>query len=517
MSYEFEDYSIGVIADHMQKFCPIKSKSNNQLSYEEIATKYIDITVNAFLCAEIGEQEDTYYIWKDTIRNQLTNKYNGNNRWYTWLNANYPLFHTLQDSHKGNTQGSLVKSHVNSQLLTLYSYHNNHRLAGLSALPHSAQCTVTTAIDLVSLSNHRDNLVYSNSTETNRLTYHKRCRKIHKAGVILGLAAANNGNLVQPLSSSEWPRHYLSGVNLQNNTTSDVREAALGTAYKYDINSSAFAFKTTIIQGYCKQNGYEHKPTAMLQLLNNKKGVRNMLVYDVLKNTQATPEYKQKIIKKAITALGFGAKLGINSKSMVDTIWNQVDRELFINHEWVKQFQLEQQLFTEIIRESFDSTWVKANMPAALKNGRYNQAKLESYLYAQFETAVMSQIIQTIGEQLIRLWVHDCVYTVSRVDLDRFNHCTQQMGFPLIQFSAKKIQRINHNLLRAHQHKQIELEHKQAIQKEERVALNWKSSWVDTRCGNTPVHPIPRPIQDLQTVWQQVCEEEQRKLNPLIY
>lgn len=514
MSYELKNYSIAVISDHMQQFYPIKTKSNNSISYASIAQKYIDVTVNALLYGDVGDSDNTYYIWKKSLSDKVTNKYNGNRMWYSWLSNNYPLFHTLREgSHLGGSQASLVQSYVSVDELILYTYHNNHRLAALCDIPRGA--VTVTPVDVESLSNYRDNLVYYNNNEKDKNTKLRRNRDIHRSGLIIALAEINGDNLMQGHSTSDWPRHYLTGVNLQNGTASGVRDAALGKCYKYDINSSAFAFKATVIQQWANAQGIEYKPCAMLQLLNDKTGIRNMLAYDVLKATNTNPKHKIELIKEAITSMGFGCDPNAPRNAIQNIIWNHDDYERFVNHEWVKEFQTEQQLFSEIIRKTYDKKWVKANMPSALKGSRYSQSKLEAYLYAQFETEFMTAIQQSIGEENILLWVHDCVYTKQRIDLDYFNRVPEQMGYPMIRFSCERVDPVRYNKLTQ---LTVQLEthsHNTRLAQEEYSAKNYNSSWIDNATAEIFTNRVNIPIAniEIECAWEEFNLERMRLLN----
>jgi hypothetical protein len=507
MSYELKSYSISVISDHMQQFYPIKTKSNNSISYASIAQKYIDVTVNALLNGDVGDSDNTYYIWKRSLSDQVTNKYNGNYMWYTWLTQNYPLFHTLRNGFSGGSQPSLVQSYVNVDELILYTYHNNYRLAGLINIPRGD--VSVTPVDVESLSNYRDNLVYYNVNEQDKSARDRRNTDIHRAGLILALAQINNGYLVQGHSTSDWPRQYLSGVNLQNGTTSGVREAALGRVYKYDINSSAFAFKATVIQQWAQSQGIDYKPRTMLQLLTDKRSVRNMLAYDVLKSTKTNKEHKLELIKEAITSMGFGCDPSRPQNAIEKIIWNRDDRERFVNHEWVQEFQQEQKLFTEIVRQTYSKDWVKANRPAALKGNRYSQSKLEAYLYAQFETELMQQIQRCIGAENIVLWVHDCVYTSKRIDLDYFNRVPEAMGYPLIRFSSDRVEPVRYNKLKQLTGDLTQLSHSDQIAAEEKAAHNYTSSWVDSATAEIFSNRLNIPIAnvEIEYAWEEFNAE----------
>lgn len=513
MSYELKNYSISGIVAHMQQHCPIRSKCNNSTSYAEIATKYIDITVNAILESDVGPGDDQYYVWKSQLADQLINKYNGNNRWYTWLHENYPLFSTITNSNKGFSTASLIKSYVSEQELLEYLYHNRQRVIGRLEIPRKN--IVETPIDCESLSNYIDNQIYYRLKATDSEQKDRYRRNISRACQILSRAELNNGILPQSRSETDWPRQFLSGINLQNNTKSSVRDAALGRCYKYDINSSAFAFKATVIQQWAQAQGIEYKPSAMMQLLSDKRGIRTMLAYDVFKATNTNQEHKLELIKEAITAMGFGASVESPLGAIQNIIWNSDDYERFVNHEWVQEFQTEQKLFSEIIRQTYDRKWVKANMQSALKGTRYSQSKLEAYLYAQFETKLMTAIQKSVGEDNILLWVHDCVYTRTRIDLDYFNRVPEQMGYPMIQFSCERVDPIKYNKL-AQLEVQLETHsHSDRIAHEEYSARNYHSNWIDTATAEIFANRVNIPIAnvEIECAWEEFNLERMRLLN----
>lgn len=518
MSYELKNYSISAIAAHMEQHYPAPSKSNNSISYAEIATKYIDLTVNALVSADSIPGSNQLYIWKNALAQSLTHKYNGENYWYTWLYSNYPLFSTINNSSKGSTTPSLVQSYVTENELLLYVYSNRSRITQRLPLPKNN--TTDTPIDTESLSNFIDNEVVLHNREKDASERERHKKNIARACQILSRAELNGGVLRQEISTSEWPRHYLSGINLQNNTRSEVRDAALGKCYKYDINSSAFAFKATVIEEYCRNNSIDYKPTAMRQLLADKRGVRNMLAYDVFKSTQTTEEHKLAMIKDCITSMGFGATFGTHG-AIGNIIWHAEDRTRFETHSWVQQFKTEQDLFSEIVRRTYDRKWVKLNMPGALKGTRYSQSKLEAYLYAQFETALMTHIQQAVGEENVLLWVHDCVYTRQRVDLDYFNRVPESMGYGLIRFGCERVEPVRYNRMAKLEIGLESASHSRRMHVEESRAAHYQSRnsvlEIDTDTASLFANRVNIPIAnvEIETAWEEYNADVLRKFNPV--
>lgn len=514
MNYELPNYEINYIVGQMIMHSPVSNKSNRGVSYEHIATKYVDITVCALLDAFDPElSRNQYRIWLAPLRDQHTNKY-GTRRWYDFLREQFPLFDVLDSAHKGSKVGSLVMSKVTVHELLLYAYYNRDRIYNMTQdINHS----VAVPIDLRSLKNFVDNNIYYRykalESNTNQNAIDRYTKNIIDGNKILQLAQQNNGVLHQSVSNSKWPRQYLSGVNIQTSVRSETRNAALGKCYKYDINSSAIAFMACEII-----KAYAHTPTAMTQLLNNKQGIRKLLAYDVFKHSAVSAEFAEKLIKSAITSLGFGSDPNNARGSLSDIIMNPKDRALFQQHEWVKQFEQEVQLYEQLIRDAFPPQMVKQDLEFVLKGSKYNVNSVAAYAYQYVETYIMRTVQNLIGTENVLLWVHDCFYSEKKIDPYELDEITAALGYPLMKFSRERIDPIDYNMMSTELGVILQQQHRDRIVQEELFAAQYTSAFVDIDTGNVAKHHIPYPQtndDELTVLWEEHQQQQLRNINPL--
>ena len=254
----------------------------------------------------------------------------------------------------------------------------------------------------------------------------KLVRNAAQALSIKDCAEANGGAM--RMSYTMQPnggRLFMKGLNLQK-APSEVREAALGSCYKYDISSASYAFRL----GYIKTNQPSAKTPALLDLVQNKQYIRDKLVKECLTNTKADDKTKLKIIKKSLNAIGFGAKIQPNSPSLIKYIWHNMDRQLFCEHPFILELQGELKLFTELLKEEIPNKQAKAMMPPI--QGNFTSRKFESYVYNRIETAVMQNVMANTKKDVI-MWCHDAIYTRSKDDLASINYVLQQQ--PYMQYA----------------------------------------------------------------------------------
>jgi hypothetical protein len=295
---------------------------------------------------------------------------------------------------------------------------------------------------------------------------------------------------------------------------SETRHAALGKCYKYDINSSAIAFMASEIM-----RAFSYEPNCMMQLLKHKTDVRNMLAYDVFKETKNTDHaFRVSLIKQAVNSMGFGSDPNNSRGGLSSIIMNANDRNRFKQHEWVKEFAQEVQLYEQLIRNVFPSEVVKQDFEFVLKGSKYNVNSVAAYAYQYVETYIMRTVQDLIGTENVLLWVHDCVYTHKKIDPYELNEITAALGYPLMKFSCERIDPIDFNKLTQLQGQVLTLQHYERIAVEESAAQNYQSKFVDTDTGNVAQYPMPyaHPSDDeLTAFWQQQQLEELRSVNPI--
>ena len=414
--------SVTEIVSGMNTVAPRSNKNNRGVSYEAIATEYLLKTINELVNAK--EKDGLKEIYIENIK--LNYQYKNGKRWYSYLRDNYPLFMMIHPgiSMPGASFSSKVKCLPSD--VELLEYRLNQDFSSLYEWNQDAD-TLDIRID-------SKNLVYYILDTINRLDKandsvpeykHKLVRNAAQALSIKDCAEANGGAM--RMSYTMQPnggRMYMKGLNLQNSPT-EVREAALGNCYKYDISSASYAFRL----GYIKTNQPSAKTPALLDLVQNKQYIRDKLVKECLTNTKADDKTKLKIIKKSLNAIGFGAKLDTYG-SLKKSIWSLSDRTQFCEHPFILELQGELKLFTALLKEEIPNKQAKAMMPPI--EGNFTARKFESYVYNRIETAVMENVMENTKKAVI-MWCHDAIYTRSKDDLASMNYVLQQQ--PYMQYA----------------------------------------------------------------------------------
>jgi hypothetical protein len=240
--------------------------------------------------------------------------------------------------------------------------------------------------------------------------------------------------LPQIPNPSEYGRVYYKGINIQN-STKEVRTACLGNHCVYDLNAAVYAIKLMMVRKILKDNNiddYGHF-TYTKEYLDWKSPIRKKLAEHIKKYPD--PE---KLVKEAITAIGFGARIGGGSwqvdgewhtTSIEDIIMNPTDRHNFMNDPWIKEFVREQQAITTIITDEFkkDKSFCEsvANVPNMFKNNKIRKSQIMSYVFQHAEKAIMDQITSKIP---VVARVHDSFITLNKLSNEQITDIKYQLS-----------------------------------------------------------------------------------------
>lgn len=294
-------------------------------------------------------------------------------------------------------------------------------------------------IDLRSLENFiKSNLSHDRDNPKIPAKYlEKLDRNLKHAQKIWMLASANDGELIQVINNSNFGRKYYKGPNLQN-TPKEVRHAALGDCYEYDLESSVFAWKLSWFQQICKHRNQRAPKPATLEYIDHKQAIRKRLANVVFGDKS---DWSVKVIKEFITAIGFGAPArGIgyvaNGKyqkpALAQIITAKTRLDLALNDPWVKEFIQEQNDMNDAI-----VALAKVNMIDELKTvpelwDRSGKKLLTnsvvSYMYQHAEKEILDWVEDFCADREVLLTVHDCIYTRKRVDLMELRAGLQMFG-----------------------------------------------------------------------------------------
>lgn len=261
-----------------------------------------------------------------------------------------------------------------------------------------------------------------------------------QANNILLIAELTNGVFPQIINESTYGRRYYTGQNLQT-MSSIVRSAALGSHYQYDLNAAVYAIKLNLC-AYMSDKKFTYTSEYIEGGSKYKDKIRERLA-KITFETDEPIEWQISVVKRAITAIGFGATM--HSKGFYDQndTWNynsiadlfrykskttdkwvlaEKTYQRFVNDEWLKHFMREQKEMTDIITKWYiENDMVNKIEHSFLVDGRnaFNKNKLMAYIFQTFERGIMDKTEQftkdTGNEVLLR--VHDAIYTRKRINM----------------------------------------------------------------------------------------------------
>lgn len=330
-----------------------------------------------------------------------------------------------------------------------------------------------------------------NEKHQDKLRRNLRCAKYIK--IISTFFKDAYGDYVLPHipSPSPYGRTYYKGINLQN-VSKEVRAAALGNHHVYDLNAAVYAIKLYLAIDLLKDKGIDHngKFTFTKEYLDLKSSIRTQLA----KHIHAYPD-GMKLIKEAMTAIGFGARIGgiayrEDNQWMVpainDIIKNLDDRNRFMNDPWVKEFVKEQQIMTKFIVDEY------LKMPDFIKkienikdiknnNGKFRKTQVMSYLFQHSESVIMD-MIKSQTDYLVS--IHDAIITTKPIHNQTLLDIKNTLHSVCPYFS------ISHEFVKGWESYDLMVEevlHQQRIQQEEQLA---KSRGYNTTKLQSIVHKI---------------------------
>ena len=330
------------------------------------------------------------------------------------------------------------------------------------------------------------------SDRTNFAASDKLAQSLIHAKTILAVASVTGGIYPQRRKPSLFGRTYYEGVSVQN-VHKELRRAILGDCWEYDIRSSVVSWKMGFARRLLQDAGLtpdvrRQFPATSLYLEDKADFMSTVRYFTFEGNVSLTPEFQFGLIKQALTAISFGAKIlakgwtdstgNWNNPALVEILQNSLERDRFLSDPTVKAFTAEQKALDQYL---FDL--VKLEAPELLdleilktQSGRVSKSKTVSYLYQHAETQAIDIVLNYAwqhGHKPIAR-VHDAIFFRNRLGVDlksEIEHCLQQhTGNPFWYLTPKQIKRYNPISIDAVIEEQI---HRQRIAEEERLAINY--------------------------------------------
>ena len=448
---------VDTIVLEMNKVHP-ESKYSNGTDYKQIATEYFDICVMELL-NNLTNNNQVSEVSLSGIKSKFNYRYNKNQYWWNYLFTNYPVWLEIQKGYSvssTNKQLTQIKPLVSIRDLMHYRMNRDFGDYYRSTVDRTPGLCVYTPIDQESLRNYQrvcaEQEQYKNIVLCQNILDQME-RSPTGTDCIISNAECKHNVIGQS-------RVYYSGANNLQGMKRVVREAALGKCYKYDINSSVFAYMYHVIK---TQDSGIRLPY-MIDLLERKDYIRKVLATECLTATNTTPEHKLKIIKSSLTALSFGSNPHSWSSGIAEHIFNNADRERFATHEFVTGIMSEIKQYQAIIRSQFP----KADYPGV------KLVTLCSNHYQSCEALAIQEIVLALNLNPALL-VHDCLYVKQRMDIVEATVTLQDYMGKYAKFGRDELKpwqdRSNWD-----QNDIAQAEHQQRISQEERDAVYHQST-----------------------------------------
>ncbi|MBZ9649574.1 hypothetical protein K9B33_18720 [Sphingobium sp. 3R8] len=355
------------------------------------------------------------------------------------------------------------------------------------------------AVDLENLKNYIDNTDYDlahNAEGKGSEWVAKVQRNAYQARLVQRIAAHLGGQYPQYPKPSVFGRTYYHGLSIQT-MSKQVRAAVLGEHYQYDLSAAIYGIKLAIISGIVAKPNERHVEnrldglfTYTKEYLREKDAIRQRLADQCLTATPIKAAGKLRLVKQAITAIGFGAKTDAalwhdgHPTALADILRNKDDRERFLNDKFVINFIAEQDELTEAIISHLKRVGQFDPIKQAIRDAkaipRITDAHILAYLFQHYETSLMDDIVAIAqAERPVVARIHDAFVTS-----DKLSEATQaaiaeklREAHSLIRIECERVTGWQSADARRknEEAEQREAEHMAAIADEDRRARAWAS------------------------------------------
>ena len=243
-----------------------------------------------------------------------------------------------------------------------------------------------------------------------------------------------------------------------------LREAMLGNCYEYDLRSAVISWKLGFAESLLLaaeiQDDVESYFGATIYYLQDKQAFTDYVIKQTFTDSGTTYDHKVGLIKQALTALSFGARMAKHgwidqsgkamNPALVKIIANIKERENFVKFDLIKNFMEEKKVLDHFIFTHF----TKTICPDLLKepqhqthSGRVSKSKIMAWLFQHAETHIMDLVAKEVekshNEVIAR--VHDAIfvkYKISKYQLENIEkHICDYSNIKYWKLKEEKINR----------------------------------------------------------------------------
>lgn len=230
----------------------------------------------------------------------------------------------------------------------------------------------------------------------------KLIKNIRYARKILA-AIGDDCVLSQPMSVSNAGRLYLGKVNLQR-APKEVRYAALGNAYAYDMKCGALGVMAALAHSFCDEKyGFPH----IKEYIKRRNEIREKITRDIFADAKHYKEIKKfrgyYKVKEAFTAIGFGARKSANGwwhdsdgkwqcSSITDILGKHA--AAFLQHPLAKNIIAEYEFASKIAYESYrrDQAFHDYLHQNSSIDAELTKTQMLAHIYQHFESVILNQL-----------------------------------------------------------------------------------------------------------------------------
>lgn len=466
---------IDSIVQNMNKHCDqlTNTRGRRPTPYETIAKAWDQEVRRAVMYLSFTDNGKTY-LPTSQIRQLFNYRYktsSGSLYWFDWFHQNYPLWKEIKRGYSIGGKGMATEIEL---VINELEYFENLPEGGHfetyvkeTIEPFFFNNTgsdydlIYQAYDKKGLDEYIKSTTHSSTTtkgamrETllRNLTLALKIRSITDPSMTTQTESIN-GKVIErayfPVIThkSSFGRTYHKGINLQN-AHRELRRALLSGTYNIDIEASVYGFYDFL----CRNVFDIPVPNALNIMIEDKAAFRKQLAMETLNELDISDDYKIKMVKEALTALGFGARTanaGAKPTAMQDIIRSSDARKKFLEHKYVKQLVELVKNLTESVREMYKTDaefkdMIQSN--SELYNPtqkRINYKQVLAYLYQQYESSLRAELIECAEvdhKGTVILQTHDGIYVNDLINTSdikiNLQHRLEQIN-PRVKVSVEK-------------------------------------------------------------------------------
>ena len=294
------------------------------------------------------------------------------------------------------------------------------------------------------------------------------------------------------------------GLSLQR-IPKQVRHAALGPCYRYDLKAASYALLTSL----ALQFDPTLKVAALKEYITHRAPIRKRIALDI--------GVSEEWMKSIFTSMGFGAELRDNPFSSIrKQLGPEKYQKLLCNAEFMdikKQLDSVTKTITKFMTDGdFDLHGMHYCIVNPKDDKKRNTNQKLAWLYQCMESHAMGVFLQTIPDNYkVKLMVHDCIY------LDRpltAHHVADiayklRLHYALLSFEGDAIVPIHASgFVGTHDRQVLQDEdaHRARIVAEAAQAASYRSPHIDGN-GTLPKRMVQTPWGDIKAaVWVTVAQ-----------